>query len=244
MTVLGVLFLGACASAHVDKRQAMAAGFIGKSIMVDGQKRNYVVYVPREYSGEKHWPTIMFLHGKGECGGDGWKPVAQGIGRAVMNDCAKWPYIVIFPQKLDSEKQWEEFDGMVMAMLEATRQEYRIDPARTYLTGLSQGGHGTWTIGGMHPKIWAALVPICGYGDAAAIAPTVKDLPIWCFHGGADDLVKPEQSRRMIEAITSAGGKDVKYTEYPGVNHNSWDKAYGEADLPVWLEARKMANSK
>ena len=38
----------------------------------------------------------------------------------------------------------------------------------------------------------------------------------------------------MIEALKDAGGHP-NYTEYPGVGHNSWDKAYATADLYDWL---------
>ena len=42
----------------------------------------------------------------------------------------------------------------------------------------------------------------------------------------------------MIKALEAAGGKP-KYTEYPGVGHNSWDRAYSEPELPGWLFAQK-----
>jgi len=191
--------------------------------------------VPRTYVPGQATPTIMVLHGKGECGTDGWKQVGQGIGRSIMGNVDRWPFIVIFPQKPDANKAWEDFEPMVMATLEAVRGAYSVDASRTYLTGLSQGGHGTWAIGGMHPKVWAALVPICGYGDAATLAPRVASLPIWCFHGDADTVVKPEQSRMMVEALKQAGAADLRYTEYPGVDHNSWDRAYATEELPGWF---------
>ena len=88
-----------------------------------------------------------------------------------------------------------------------------------------------------HPEKWAAIVPICGRGDVKS-ADKIKDLPCWCFHGDADTSVNVSGSRDMIEAIKKAGGSP-KYTEYPGVGHNSWDRAYGTPELWTWLLEQK-----
>ena len=234
----------------------MTSGFVFRSLRNDGVDMPYVVYVPRGYTPDRDWPTIVFLHGSGECGTDGLKHVAQGLGPAVMWDEAKWPFVVVMPQKPDSKLQWEDYDAAVMGMLAATAKEYRVDASRTYLTGLSQGGHGTWALGARHPETWAALVPICGYvvknqpgekdvpAAARAIAEKIKGVPVWAFHGEADDIVKPEQTRIMMEALKAAGGTaDQRATYYPGVNHNSWDKAYreekAEGGVAAWLLKQK-----
>jgi predicted peptidase len=127
-------------------------------------------------------------------------------------------------------------------MLDDVMKEYKADASRVYLTGLSMGGYGTWSLAAAHPEKWAAIAPICGgVRDAAAVTATaekIKDIPCWCFHGGADPTVKPEKSREMIEAIKKAGGSP-KYTEYPGVGHNSWEKAYATPELWTWLAEQK-----
>ena len=38
----------------------------------------------------------------------------------------------------------------------------------------------------------------------------------------------------MIDAIKAAGGSP-KFTIYPGVGHNSWDKAYRDEKLNEWF---------
>jgi predicted peptidase len=99
------------------------------------------------------------------------------------------------------------------------------------------GGMGTFSIAAAHPDRWAAIVPICGRGDVKTAAK-LKDIPCWCFHGDADSAVNVSGSRNMMEAIKKAGGSP-KYTEYPGVGHNSWDKAYAEKELFPWLLEQK-----
>src|SRR5207248_7264328 len=93
------------------------------------------------------------------------------------------------------------------------------------------------------PKRWAAIVPVCGGGDPKQAAK-IKDVPCWCFHGDADQVVKVKQSRDMIWALRQAGGEPL-YHEYPGVGHNCWDRVYATPDLYEWLleQRRKVTSS-
>ena len=113
----------------------------------------------------------------------------------------------------------------------------KADEKRQYLTGLSMGGYGTWSFAAANPDRWAAIAPICGGGNPD-IAKKIKDIPCWNFHGDADKSVNVEQSRKLIAALKEAGGNPI-YTEYPGVGHNSWDKAYGTDELYKWLLEQK-----
>ena len=45
----------------------------------------------------------------------------------------------------------------------------------------------------------------------------------------------------MVEAVKQAGGSP-KYTEYPGVGHNSWSKAYASPSTWEWLFAQRRAD--
>lgn len=207
-------------------------GFLAKSLKLGGNDVKYVVYIPPTYDPSKPSPTVVFLNGMGECGSDGWRQTYH-LGGAIMLNSAKWPFIVVFPQKQNTPGLWEAEDDMVMAALDATRREYNVDSARIYLTGLSQGGHGTWAIAAKHPDLFAAIAPICGWGDQG-IAKRLNKMPVWVFHGEADTTVIPERSSEMVKWIEEAGGS-CKLSTYPGVGHNSWDKAYREEDLPGWF---------
>jgi len=218
---------------------AADTGFIDKKYKdKDGKEIPYVVFVPLDYKGDKATPVILFLHGAGETkpakDGKGKMPVEVGIGPAIKKREKTFPFITIIPQA--QTRGWQ-FEGpnakMALGMLEAVEKEYKTDPKRTYLTGLSMGGFGTWSIATAMPDKWAAIVPICGRGDPMK-AEKLKDMPIWCFHGDNDTSVNVSGSRDMIEAIKKAGGSP-KYTEYPGVGHDSWTKAYDTDELYEWL---------
>jgi predicted peptidase len=203
----------------------------------DGSESKYVVFVPAGYTGEKPFPVVLFLHGAGSTGTDGNKQVS-GIAAAIRKDEKGFPAIVVFPQSQKRSWRADSEDGKrAMAILAEVEKQYKVDAKRIYLTGLSMGGFGTWSLAVAHPDKWAAIVPICGGGDPKQAAK-IKDLPCWCFHGDADPTVKVDLSRNMIKALKDAGG-EPKYTEYPGVEHNSWTKAYATKELYDWLWEQK-----
>lgn len=219
----------------------LVTGFLFRHNDHNGETMPYVVYVPRNYTPGAPSPAIMFLHGRGESGTDGHKQVIQGLGANILWNADRWPCIVIFPQKPEQGRMWNTHAEQVIAILADVRREWSIDPNRIALTGLSQGGYGTWTIAAKYPDVWCAIAPICGFMDSNGgsaneneIAARVKNLPIWTFHGDADDVVSISQTRRVVDALSRAGATP-KFTIYPGVNHNSWDRAYAEKDLPAFL---------
>lgn len=212
-------------------------GFLSRTVNVGGKDMKYVVYVPQSYDPAKPMPSIIFLNGAGECGTDGYRQVYH-FGGAIMLKADEWPFIIMFPQKQDVKTKWEDEEPMVMEVLSKTKAEFNVDDSRLYLTGLSQGGHGTWTIAAKHPDMFAAIAPCCGWADED-VAKSVSKLPIWTFHGDKDEAVKLECSQEMQNWIEAAGGA-CKLTVYPGVGHNSWDNAYRNENLAGWfLEHKK-----
>ncbi|MBN9523090.1 dienelactone hydrolase family protein [bacterium] len=235
-SLLSALAFVAAGSAQDTKAKT---GFVTKEFVnADGSKSPYVVFVPHDYDGSKAYPVILFLHGAGETKGGPKQPVEVGIGPAIKTQEKTFAAITVIPQ---SEKRTWRADSddakRALAILGEVTKNYKTDPDRVYLTGLSMGGFGTWSIAGMYPERWAAIAPICGGGKVES-APKMKDIPAWVFHGDKDTAVKVELSRDMVAALKKAGGSP-KYTEYPGVGHNSWDAAYGEKEFFPWLLAQK-----
>lgn len=210
-------------------------GFVDATFKnADGTTSPYVVFVPHEYDGTKEYPVILFLHGSGETKGGKKQPVEVGIGTAIKKQEKTFPFITVIPQSEKRTWQADSDDGKrALAILDEVTKTYKTDPKRISLTGLSMGGVGTWSLAIAHPDKWAAIVPICGYGDPAA-AEKIKDLPAWVFCGDKDASLLLDGSRKMVEALIKAGGRPT-YTEYPGVGHNSWDGAYAEKELFPWL---------
>lgn len=238
------------ASARVE------TGFLDRTVSVAGKSYRYQVYVPADFRSQKTWPVILFLHGSGERGTDGLLQTQVGLPSAIRQNSSRFPFIVVIPQ-CSPNLTWSSPDmrSLTLQALDRTMKEFHGDRRRIYLSGLSMGGFGTWELALAQPGRFAALVPICSGvrplsdwpdlrvdipGDPknsdpyAEVARRIGKTPVWMFHGDADDAVPVEESRHMAAAL-KASGADFKYTEYPGVGHNSWDKAYAEPELVFWL---------
>jgi predicted peptidase len=214
-------------------------GFLHRTYKGPEGDGKYVVFVPHDYTGDKAYPLILFLHGAGETGSDGVKQTKVGLGPAIKTNEKSFPFFAVFPQS--HKRTWlaNSDDGKrAIAILEEVQKNYKIDSKRIYLTGLSMGGYGTWNMAIKYPKRWAAIAPVCGGGDPTK-AERIKDIPCWCFHGDADKAVSVQKSRDMIAALKAAGAHPL-YNEYKGVGHNSWDRAYGTAKLYDWFLKQKL----
>jgi acetyl esterase/lipase/prenyltransferase beta subunit len=211
-------------------------GFHVRTLKTDQGERRYTVYVPEGYDGTKAFPVVLFLHGAGERGDDGITPAQVGLGPAILNRPGGIPAIVVFPQ---ARQTWaaESSDGIAaLKALDDVMRDYKGDPRRVILTGLSMGGRGSWDICTAHPERFAAVVPICGPGDPEA-ADRLKGLPIWTFCGDADRDETVLNLRTMVEGLRRAGNL-ARLTEYRGVGHNSWDRAYNNPELIDWMLAQ------
>ena len=233
-------------------------GFLDRSVVVEGARYPYQVYVPSSYDASRAWPVILFLHGAGERGNDGLLQTEVGIGTAIRRTPARFPAIVVLPQApLDT--LWAGLPGdAALAALDRTCEEYAVDERRVYLTGLSMGGHGSWLLGYDHAARFAAMLVICGFvGDRPnrpsvvpsgsgtpyeRVAARVKDVPIWIVHGEADAAVPVAESRRMYDALRAVGA-NVRYTELPGTNHDAWTPAYASESIVQWLFAQRRVET-
>lgn len=218
------------------QRETIPTGFLNKTMNIDGQPRHYVLYVPREYTPDRPWPLIVFLHGMGERGSDGLAQTEVGIGSSIRFHPDWFPCLVVMPQ-CPGNVTWDKASAHIDTCINDTRNEYAVDPHRVYLTGLSMGGYAAWQYGAKNLRQFAAIMPICG-GGKTEDAQKLAQIPIWAFHGAKDKTVPPKQSRRMVDAVKKAGG-DVRYTEYPDLEHNSWDRAYADKEAIDWLLSQR-----
>lgn len=197
----------------------------------------YLLYLPKGYGEkEKKWPLMMFLHGAGERGSNLNKVKVHGPPK-IVEAGKDLPFIIVSPQ-CPKDDWWTERDDELIHLLDDIQKRYDVDAERVYLTGLSMGGYGTWTLASTYPERFAAIVPICG-GGKRFFGWRLKDVPVWAFHGGKDSVVPLSESEEMIQAVKRGGG-NAKLTIYPEANHDSWTKTYDNPELYKWLlEHRK-----
>jgi predicted peptidase len=200
----------------------------------------YLLYLPEVYTAdpERRWPLVLFLHGAAERGADLARIKAHGLPN-LLEGKREFPFVVVSPQ-CPARERWHP--DPLAALLDEIEATYRIDADRTYVTGLSMGGFGTWALAIAQPQRFAAIVPICGGGKPAEVA-AIKQVPAWVFHGARDRIVPLESSTVMVEALQVAGG-DVRFTVYPELGHDSWTPTYANPELYEWLlEQRRTSGS-
>jgi predicted peptidase len=197
------------------------------------------------------WPLILFLHGVSERGSQVLDVARQGLPRIVSGPADLSPaeaevgrdvaarFVVVAPQCAPYEV-WNE--GEVIRLLDVVGGRIPVDPKRIYLTGLSMGGFGAWSIGLRQPQRFAALVPICGGGRIADLTAALKNNPaalrrlgVWAFHGARDRVVPLEESERMVDGLRRVGVADVKFTIYAEGEHDAWTATYANPELYRWL---------
>jgi len=226
-------------------------GFVARVYKDQSQQAMpYRVFIPKGYDQSQKYPLVLWLHGAGSVGRDNLKQISSAsrpgthIWTTPENQ-AKHPAFVVAPQCPQNVGCWD--DGrtnepgphllLVLKILESLRTEFSIDSERIYVAGQSMGGYGTWDLITKRPDLFAAAVPLCGGGNVA-LAAAIRKMPIWAFHGDVDPTVPVEQSRTMIAAIQKAGG-NPRYTEYKGVGHNVWERAFKEPGLVDWLFSQR-----
>ena len=198
---------------------------------------DYLLYLPSDYGKvEKQWPLILFLHGIGERGHDVNRVKINGLPNFI-DQGKEYPFIVVSPQ-CPGDSWWTNNNEKLIALIDDVCEKYDVDESRVYLTGLSMGGYGTWALACTYPERFAAIAPVCG-GGLPVTAWSLKDVPVWAFHGAKDPLVPLSQSQDMVDEVNKIGGS-AKLTVYPETGHDSWVQAYSEEELYKWfLEHKK-----
>lgn len=229
------------------------------SYMINGYTLPYQVMFPENYDETKTYPLFIFLHGAGERGNDNQKQLTHGKQFLIDNFQSEYPAIVIAPQ-CPAESYWANVSRSVigdkmtltfglsdeptqpmttlMALINYWLSSGKVDKERVYAGGLSMGGMGTLELLWRMPHTFVAAFPICGGGDLNKLPLYARSAAVWLYHGAADSVV-PVQNSRDIYKLLKESGCDVQYTEYEGVNHNSWDNVFQEKELVPWLFKHK-----
>ncbi|MEC7582849.1 MAG: prolyl oligopeptidase family serine peptidase [Planctomycetota bacterium] len=207
----------------------------------EGAKLTYFLMKPRDYDEEQAYPLVLALHGRG-----GSTTAATTLAGRAMRKA--YPCFVLAPVS-PRPARWATRPGRardddspqklpaVFLALAALQKQYSIDPDRIYVTGQSMGGTGSFGAVAARPDLFAAAAPVCGSWDAEG-AKNMADVPFWIFHGDKDEVVPVQRSRVMNDALQKAGAQP-KYTEYAGVGHNSWNRAYASDAFWRWLFDQK-----
>jgi predicted peptidase len=241
LLVLWAYAPGALVGEVVKPARPKKTGFIERTYADEDGEYKYVVFIPHDsytQDGDKQYPVILFLHGHGLEGTDGWKPTHVGLGPAIRADEKAFDFIAVFPQ---SRERWEagsDDSVRALAILDEVMEVYpSCDPDKVSVAGYSQGGHGAWCQAVADPSRWAAMVVVAGFpGDLLGEAEKIKDIASWFFHGEKDKTVHIGKAKKMVGALKEAGG-DPEHTWDPDGAHNrDWfNEVFANTDLYDWL---------
>lgn len=230
-----------------------AREFVGENEKV----LRYRLLKPIDFNPNKRYPLVVFLHGAGERGDDNTAQLKHGMVEFCKPERRRAFGCYVLAPQCPQEERWADIDWtqptvqqpdeasdsmqLLFSVIDSMLEDAAVDKNRIYITGLSMGGYGTWDAIARRPDFFAAAMPICGGGDPST-AEKIKHVPIACFHGGADDVVVPEKSRVIVQAIREAGG-EPQYTEYPDVGHDSWTQTYSNEDNLRWLFQQRRSSA-
>jgi predicted peptidase len=199
----------------------------------------YLLYLPEEYATNKaNFPLVIYLGGGSQKGTDLNKLKTYGIPYCIEQG-HEYPFIIASPQCPD-KKYWtteDWFDSLYSDL----STKYRIDTTRIYVTGISEGGFGTWQVAMDYPDRFAAIVPLCGGvndNDTANIC-RLNHLPIWTFHGTADDLIPIAETERVVNKLEAYG--HIKFTRLQNEGHGI-QYLYTDYKIFEWLLQHKKSH--
>ena len=195
----------------------------------------YIAYIP-ETVGD-HPALILQLHGAGERGNGGADLELVNVHgySKIVNDSNLKDCILVMPQ-CPVDTFWAAKVESIKRFIDEIVLKFAIDTSRIYLCGISMGGFGTWYTAMAYPNIFAAILPCCG-GGMAWNAEVLK-MPVWAFHGLADDVVLPNHTIEMVERLKICN-PNLKYSLYEGIGHDVWNQAFVEQTLQWLLDQKK-----
>lgn len=199
----------------------------------------YLVHLPDDYDADpgRRWPLVLFLHGAGERGSD--VELAAVHGPPKLADAGhEFPFVLVTPQCAESS-QWVAELSTLSVLVDEVVAAHHIDPTRISVTGLSMGGFGTWSLAVRYPDRFSSIAPICGGLWMQSAAP-ISTLPVWAFHGDADDVVPVSATEQIVTELRGLDA-DVRFTRYPGVGHDSWTETYENPEFYDWLLSHRRA---
>jgi predicted esterase len=203
----------------------------------------YGLFVPPSYDALQKYPLIIMLHGSSDT--TSWdleyynEPLISSDPCIVITPKCPTTYTDGWGHSWTNEYSYAL--SKTFEILDSIKKEFSVDTTRLYIFGTSMGGFGVYSALSKNPDMFAAAYVTCGGGNPY-YAVTFAKTPLWIFHGSNDPIVSVNYAREMYYAILSVGGTRVRYTEYPGVGHNSWDNVGLETTLPTWLLAQQKGS--
>jgi predicted peptidase len=213
----------------------------------------YLEYLPPNYdTGPEKFPLLIFLHGGSESGNGtqeslervkAWGPPAlieNGHDMCFTVNGEEQCFIVLSPQLYPNIYTWPYTVWQLMDHVLNGPIDYKIDPDRIYLTGLSRGGLGVYqytaSVFNNSNKL-AAIAPIAAWSEDGdeGCRISARKIPVWAFHGELDTVIPYGWGRAAFNSIKYCNNpspvSEMIFTAYSDRYHDSWIPAYDTTHL-------------
>ena len=184
-------------------------GVIRQQGSVGGESFETIIEVPDEYTPAKKWPLRVQLHGGV---GRPPQPGRQPQSTRIPGE----PQIYIEPQASDENAWWHisQVDN-ILALVDSVKRKYNVDETQTYVTGISDGGTGTYFFALREPNPWAACLTLNGQPLVLAnrdariegnlYLGNLANCPLYIENGDEDPLYPAETVTPIVDAMKKAG---------------------------------------
>ena len=192
-----------------------------QTIVSEGKKRTYYIYVPERLKSASQVPLVVLLHGSTRVGlslAEKWDDLAEKEG-----------VIIVAPDSAESLHWSVPGDGpaFLHELVESVKSKYSINPKRVYLFGHSAGAVFALLMSLYEPAYFAATAVHAGALFAEQTPPldlTKRKMPIH-IQVGTDDAYFPLNVVRATRDELNSKGFSVQLVEMRGHNHWYYDLA-------------------
>ena len=198
-----------------------------RSHVVRGRIAEYALYVPPSYTPDLSYPLILCLHGAGFTGSaylDRWVPRLEDR------------YILACPT-IARGGWWTRYgEELVLATIRKVQSQYHVDPDRVFLTGMSNGGIGTWIIGMHYADLFAGIAPMAS-GIDDVLYPFLENLahtPVYVIHGAEDRIMPVRLSRELVKEMHRRGIV-YQYREHSWTHPHAGGHFFPRQELPALI---------
>ena len=203
-------------------------------IDVQGRPYHLALSIPLTYQAKKGYGLVVCLHGAGFTGEaylERWK---ARLGEDYVLACPTAPMGAWFTRGAEE---------LVLATIRSVQRRYHIDPDRIFLTGMSNGGIGTWIIGMHHAPLFAGIAPMASGLDNVLMPflANLRSTPTYIIHGSKDQVMPVELSRTIAKELTRLGYPFV-YREHDREHPMAGGHYFPREELPelvTWFNGQR-----
>ncbi len=197
----------------------------------------FALFAGKDMSSGQKLPLILALHGKSQNNDNGKQVSGWMKSFSKAENYTAHPCIIVAPLCYQpfggTGGGWHDKPGeQALALVKALLKSLPIDSKRVYIIGHSMGGFGTCDLMARQPRLFAAGIPVSGFGDASETAQLQRK-PLWLHHAADDKTVAVDGSRAMAKLLERS--KPFKYTEYPTGGHGIPGMVFDDPKVRDWL---------